>query len=460
MRLFVLKVNGAKCLLNPDLIGGRIAKGGDNKNMNKFQRSLATAIAAGAILVNTVLPVFATTSIVVSGNGSDSTNEVEAEFTNTTTVVQSNTADVENKVNATATTGGNEAEDNTGGDVSIETGDADVTVDVANTLNQNSAEVNCCPGGDVDVQISGNGSGSENNVDLDMAGKVEIFQENKADVENHIDAFAGTGKNEAKDNTGGSVSIETGDASVTVGVSTAANWNSAKVGGSGGGLGTLSALILGNGSDSDNEIELELGSGVLIVQGNEADVENDVWAFAGTGKNEAKDNTGGDASIETGDATVDVTVDNEVNFNWAASDCGCLLNDLLLKIAGNGSDSENKIELEESGSTLEVFQDNCGDDHQWDEEIESLHRRHDCEVENEVWADAKTGKNELEDSTGQPGGDPSIETGDAETTVDLSTSGFSNVYGATPDWEWPDWGGLSFHFSFDLGDLLDWLAGH
>jgi len=426
--------------------------------MNKFQRSLATAFAAGALLVNTVLPVFATTTIVVSGNGTDSNNTVDASFSQTTSVVQSNDAKVENKVDATATTGGNEANDNTGGDVSIDTGDADVTVDVANTLNQNSAEVDCCPGGDVEVEISGNASDTENKVELGMESRVELWQENEADVENDVDAFAGTGKNEAKDNTGGSVSIDTGDASVTIDLSTGANWNSAKVGGSGGGLGSLSALILGNGTDSNNTILLGLGSGVLIAQANEADVDNDVDAFAGTGANEANDNTGGESSIDTGDATVDVTVDNMVNFNWAASDCGCLLEDLLLKIAGNGEDSQNKIELKESGSLLEVFQGNCEDFEQGPSSLGEGHHRNDCEVENDVDANAKTGDNSLEDSTGQPGGDPSIDTGDADSTVDLSTSGYSNVYGATPDWEMPDWSGFSFHFSFDLNDFMEWLG--
>ena len=277
--------------------------------MNKFQRSLATALAAGALLVNTVLPVFAETTIVVSGNGEDSDNTVEASFSQSTVVVQSNDAEVENKVSATATTGGNSAEGNTGGDVSIDTGDADVTVNASNVLNQNAAEVDCCPGGDVEVEISGNGSDTNNTVELGMESGVEIYQENEADVDNEVEAFAGTGKNEAKDNTGGSVSIETGNASVTIGLSTAANWNSAKVGGgSGSGLGSLSALILGNGEDSDNTIELGLGSGVLIAQANEAEVDNEVWAFAGTGANSAEDNTGGETSIDTGNATVDVTV--------------------------------------------------------------------------------------------------------------------------------------------------------
>src|SRR3989304_5400104 len=205
--------------------------------MNKFQRSLATALAAGALFVNTVLPVFAETTIVISGNGTDSNNTVEAGFSQSTTVVQSNEAEVKNKVSATATTGG---------DSGIETGDADVTVNVSNVLNQNSAEVDCCPGGDVEVEISGNGSDTENTVELGMESGVSVFQENEADVDNEVDAFAGTGKNEAKDNTGGSVSIDTGDASVTIGLSTGANWNSAMVGGSGGGAGSLSGLILGN----------------------------------------------------------------------------------------------------------------------------------------------------------------------------------------------------------------------
>ena len=112
--------------------------------MTNLQKKIATFIASGALLVNTALPVLAGTTIEISGNGTDSDNDATISFGQSTTVVQSNTADVYNQVDAEADTGDNTANDNTGGEVSVETGDDDVNVKVGNTLNSNSAEVDCC----------------------------------------------------------------------------------------------------------------------------------------------------------------------------------------------------------------------------------------------------------------------------------------------------------------------------
>jgi len=421
--------------------------------MNKFQKALASALATGALLVNTVLPVFATTTIELSGNGTNSDNTAGVTFTQTTTVVQSNVADVFNKVDADADTGDNDANDNTGGDVSIETGDADVDVKVENTLNQNSAEVDCCVGGDTEILISGNGSDTNNDANVALGNSTSVFQYNYADVDNKVDAYADTGDNDAEDNTGGDVSVKTGDAHTGVTLATTANANSASIGGGSGGAGSLSVRILGNGTNSDNTINLGLADTLALLQSNVADIFNQVDADSDTGDNDANDNTGGEVSIETGDADTDVSIDNEVNFNWADADCGCLLEDLLVKIANNGSDTDNDINAS-LGSTLSVFQGNCAgqglpgslDEHEGE-----------CELESLVDADADSGGNDAEDNTGDPGDDPSVVTGDAETDVEIGNSGNSNVYGAASDWELPEWD-FNFNFSFDLSDLLDWLS--
>lgn len=411
--------------------------------MNKFKKVVASAIAAGSLLVNGFMPVFAQTTIVLSGNGTNSDNTANVSVTQSTVVTQSNNADVTNKVYADSKTGDNKAEDNTGGDVSVKTGDSDVTVDVKNTLNNNSANVDCCGATNTDVLISGNGSNSDNDVNLTLGGDKNtlVTQNNNADVYNHVDVDSDTGDNDAEDNTGGDVSVETGDATVNVNVNTTANANSARVGGNGE-AGSLSAKILGNGTYSDNEIDLDFGGSLWITQDNEADVDNKVDVDAETGDNDAEDNTGGEVSVNTGDADVTVDVENDVNFNWADADCGCLLNDVLAKIDGNGSDTDNDITAN-LGQTLGVIQDNSAGG--------------EGELENTVYADAETGENDAEDNTGDPGADPSIETGDATTEVALDNSGNSNVYGQTPDWEFPGTG-FDFHFSFDLSDLLDWLS--
>lgn len=421
--------------------------------MNKFQKAIASSIVTGSLLVNSVLPVFATTTIEISGNGTGSNNTSSAGFTQSTTVVQSNVADVFNQVDADADTGSNSANDNTGGDVSIETGDADTDVSVENTLNQNSAQVDCCVGGDTEILISGNGSHSNNTANIGLGNSTNVFQDNYADVKNLVWADADSGDNKASGNTNGDVSINTGDAHTGVTLATTANSNSATVGGNGHSAGgSLSVRILGNGTGSNNTIALGLSDVLALVQSNVADVYNKVDADAETGDNKANDNTGGNVEIETGDADVDVSIDNMVNFNWADADCGCLLEDLLVKIAENGSDTNNTISAG-LGSDLTVFQGNCAEDGPQGAS------KGDCELENKVDADATTGENNAKDNTGESGGDPSINTGDADNDVEIENSGNSNVYGASSDWELPEWD-FNLNFSFDLSDLLDWLSAH
>lgn len=403
-------------------------------------KKIASAVAISALLVNSFASsAFAATTIQLSGNGTGSDNSADVDRSNTTVVTQTNNAVINNSVDADADTGNNDANDNTGGDVTIETGDADVVVDVFNKVNSNEASVeNCNCDGDTEVLIQGNGSHSENEVELEQSNLVDVFQDNYAYVKNDVDADAKTGKNDADDNTGGDVSIKTGDADVSVDLATLANHNSAQVKGHGDGDGLVSARILGNGTGSDNDIDLDLSNQVIVTQLNDAKVYNDVDADADTGDNDANDNTGGDVSIKTGDADVDVEVDNLLNFNWADVDCGCV-QDLLAKIDGNGSYSESEIEFELDEYT-DAFQDNFAYVDNYLDDVE-----------------AKTGKNDADDNTGSVhGGDPSIETGDADTDVNVNNEANVNHVGVG---SWNLSHDVSLDLSFDLSDLLDWFLG-
>ena len=293
--------------------------------MTKLQKKVATAIATGALLFNTALPAFADVTLEISGNGADTYNKAEVDVNQNRTVVQSNEANISNNVTATADTGDNDANRNTGGSVSVDTGNATTKVDVSNAANSNEAELECCEA-DVDVLISGNGDNSTNKVELDINDPrhhrghddeflgTGIFQENEAKIDNDVTAKADTGDNDANRNTGGDVSVTTGDAKTTVDILNQANANSAKISGDGEG-GSLSARILGNGADSYNKIELDYNKSVVVDQSNSARVENDVYAKADTGDNDANRNTGGTVSIDTGDAETKVGVDNMINFN-------------------------------------------------------------------------------------------------------------------------------------------------
>lgn len=408
--------------------------------MKDLVKKVAVGIATGALVSQSlVTAAFGTLEVVVSGNGSNTDNTVNVSSANTTTVTQTNTANVENNVDASSDTGNNSADDNTGGDVSIDTGDAKSIVEVSNALNSNEASVDCggCPS-DVSVEVSGNGTYSDNDVDLKLGNTKWVTQTNTANVENNVDVNANSGYNDADDNTGGSVEIDTGKATAVAKVNTMANANVAHIGGSG--EGALELLILGNGSNSDNTLDVDLANIVGIIQDNWANIENDVYVNANSGKNDADDNTGGETSIDTGDAFAGALVDTMANFNLAHVEDCCEL-DGLVKVAGNGTNSDQDVDLD-LASVLYAVQDNsysCGGGHQWGEWFSSWWWEKDnCDVD----ANANSGHNDLDDNTGTPDGDPSVDTGDATTEVEVSTEANSNVFSTgdampeLPEWEW------------------------
>lgn len=78
-------------------------------------------------------------TVTNSANGAGSENTASASQTTTQTTTQSNTANVSNNLTLSATTGGNSASYNTGGDNVIRTGDANVIANIVNFVNNNIA---------------------------------------------------------------------------------------------------------------------------------------------------------------------------------------------------------------------------------------------------------------------------------------------------------------------------------
>lgn len=87
-------------------------------------------------------------------------------------------------------------------------------------------------------------------------------------------------------------------------------------------LGSARALELnnsGNGAGSQNSIDLQYNQSTNVNQNNQGSFNNDINAGANTGGNSVSGGNGG--SITTGDATVNVTVDNRFNSNQANVEC-------------------------------------------------------------------------------------------------------------------------------------------
>ena len=175
-------------------------------------RKIASGVAAAALLLNTTLPVLAATTLEISGNGDSALSTIDLEVEQSTGVVQTNDAFVENQVTVMANTGANDASRNTGGDVTVDTGDVDLDVTVSNMVNSNEASVECCDTGDVDALIKGNCVGSDNHINLSLndedddndKANIAVVQYNNADVHNGVHVMANTGENSAGRNTGGS----------------------------------------------------------------------------------------------------------------------------------------------------------------------------------------------------------------------------------------------------------------
>ena len=388
--------------------------------MNDTKRKLATAIATGALLLNAFAPLaFASTTIQISGNGVGSNNYANVTQTSTTVVNQTNNANVTNNVNANADTGDNKANFNTGGNVTVNTGNANITANVSNTLNSNQAEVKCCATGNTDVLIEGNGAFSNNTVNLTQNSTTTVKQSNNASVTNNVDAYADTGDNSAKWNTGGDVTVNTGNATVNTSVSTQANSNWAKVSPIvGSGSSTEVALrILGNGAGSNNFIGAKLAKTTSVNQSNSAYVNNDVYADADTGDNKAKFNTGGDVVIDTGNAKVNANVDNMVNFNSADVDCGCAFG-LLAKIDGNGVGGPGDDPKDDPNVITALLVS-----------TQVVDQGNGTSLYNDVDGNADRGDNKAKWNTGGVDGssDPSVITGDATDNVGVSNSGNVNA---------------------------------
>jgi hypothetical protein len=171
----------------------------------KLHYKLATGVASAALLVSSFAPL-ASAEVLISGNGSRSSNGVFVSNTNTTSLSQVNRTDVSNDVNISNNTGGNRANGNTGGDVSINTGNAEAAVEIHNMAGSNVASIDscgCASNGIGDITIVGNGSRSDNYVRADSDKLFRLQQRNDSDFDNAVRVNNETGYNRASDNTSG-----------------------------------------------------------------------------------------------------------------------------------------------------------------------------------------------------------------------------------------------------------------
>lgn len=271
----------------------------------KFKSILPLILSIFLVASSLMTTLVRAEEFVISGNGAGSDSQITATVTTETTVTQTNNAEVTNNVDASATTGANEASGNSG-DASITTGDIHEDIAVENTLNASSVETPCCPS-ETFLEISGNGTDSQNLININQTSATNIGINNYANIQNNIGVNANSGGNSGNNN-GGSVSIDTGNIIIKGNIKNGPvnNYNISASIGNGG----ISAKVLDNENLSKNSIFLVTNNSNNTTINSIAKLGNIVFVNTNTGKNEASGNMG-DVSIKTGDISVDFTITND-----------------------------------------------------------------------------------------------------------------------------------------------------
>ena len=183
----------------------------------KLVAGMGAAIVAGALLAGSTFAA----DIVIKDNGMGSSNKIVVSNIETCTVVQGSETNVLAAVSASASTGGNSANYNTGGNVTVKSGNASATATMTVTGGSNTAtnpcccEVNPCGCGGTSVPsvvIADNGVFSCNKVKLTNYSSSTVIQGASTNVGANVGAKAKTGKNKAWFNTGGTTNVTSGKA--------------------------------------------------------------------------------------------------------------------------------------------------------------------------------------------------------------------------------------------------------
>lgn len=275
------------------------------------------------VLLGAQVPPATAEEVTISGNGADSVSQVTSTSTQQATVTQSNTADITNNVTIDANTGNNTASNNTGGDTAITTGDVSTSTGVSNSGNLSVANVSgaCdCPITSSAI-ISGNGANSANTINNFNSNLTNVSVSNLANVTNNLTTNANTGRNSANNNTGGSVSIFTGNIFADTSLMNGP-FNISKVRVSQGRNVDRLLKIAGNGVSSVNTINNVEIENVSISVNNIANFINNILHNLNTGGNSANNNNG-DVAIKTGDIWSEIKVKNLANISEVIVDCGC-----------------------------------------------------------------------------------------------------------------------------------------
>jgi hypothetical protein len=188
----------------------------------KLMHNLYYKLAAGAGAAFLATALFAGSAFAadleIKDNGALSKNTIEVVEVSECTVVQGTETNVMALVGASASTGGNSALFNTGGNTTVQSGNASATATMTVTGGSNTATDPCCcekdpcEGGGYTAKISDNGAFSWNTIGQASISSSLIVQGSSTNVGAIVGAKAKTGKNKAWFNTGGTTMVKSGSA--------------------------------------------------------------------------------------------------------------------------------------------------------------------------------------------------------------------------------------------------------
>lgn len=380
------------------------------------ETDLEGQVLEGEVGETTIVTEDATSSVGLEtvGNTNLMVEEESIVIVEEESISQANQAQVENTLEQTTLTGENAVSFNVG-EAEIVTGDANTSATVVTALNSNLdgltiEELNIDDHtGDIILNFGENGEAATGSADQ-FVDELS-FQSNQASVENNLTLVSDTGNNQTNYNQGDSF-IQTGDANVVANVLNFLNNNFAGelVLGVVNIFGELVGdIILPAEVVSPEFSSIEETSQEEVFQANEAEIENYLNLDANTGGNQTSRNTGGDSSIETGEAEVQVQMLNIANNNLLGGPWWLVIVNVAGEWVGKilGAPPLNATTTQESQVEKQSQQTN------------------QAKIVNNLNLTANTGKNSASNNTG---GDSKIKTGDAKILVNLINFVNNNIH--------------------------------
>ena len=203
----------------------------------------------------------------------------------------------------------------------------------------------------LELNISGNGDGSESSASTVIETTTTVIQENNLNIDNNLSTDANTGGNSVSGNTNSDINIETGDITQSVTVENNGNFSSVDIPCC---QESSEIEVVNNGSDSINSINLTQSNSTNVIVSQNVNISNTINGYANTGDNSSNNNTQGSVLISSGNIKVSGGIMNgPLNLSSITAGTGGF--GILASINQNGANSDSKIYADFNNET-NIFQ--------------------------------------------------------------------------------------------------------